>query len=175
MTLYLSLTLSLSSEKRCQLVTSMNILSKLTERVNCNFLIHIKFFLGEWLNSTQSLNEQSVPDDAIILIEKKFFVTDATLSTEDPLTLHLVYIQCRDSILAGKHPMTEEEALTFGALQCQILYGNYDPNKNKVLEYDQPTLTFSHLLDLTNLFLLSYTKPRKSMNVSSKNTKSLSV
>jgi talin len=112
----------------------MNIHLKSTEKVPLSLKTTFLIFSGEWLNSTQSLNEQGVPEDAVLLVEKKFFVTDATLSTEDPLTLHLVYIQCRDSILAGKHPMTEDEALSYGALQCQILYGNFDPSKNKVLE-----------------------------------------
>jgi hypothetical protein len=34
-------------------------------------------------------------------------------------------------IIAGQHPLTPDEALSFGALQCQIHYGNFDPEKHK--------------------------------------------
>ncbi len=34
--------------------------------------------------------------------------------------------------MADQHPLTLEEALAFAALQCQIHFGNYDPDKHKV-------------------------------------------
>ncbi len=34
-------------------------------------------------------------------------------------------------ILAGQHPLSVDEALSFAALQCQIHYGNFEPEKHK--------------------------------------------
>ena len=34
--------------------------------------------------------------------------------------------QCRDAILVGSHPINEEEAIRFAALQCQIGRGAYN-------------------------------------------------
>ena len=35
-------------------------------------------------------------------LAKKFFVSDANISRDDPVLLHLLYIQCRDDIASGK-------------------------------------------------------------------------
>ena len=67
-------------------------------------------------------------------LEKKFYVTDAAVSVEDPVSLHMVFIQCREAILQGKYPCNEEEAVQFASLGCQIIYGSFDPAKNRVLE-----------------------------------------
>lgn len=57
-------------------------------------------------------------------MKKKYFVTDATIDKDDPVQLHLVYIQSRDDVLTGKHPTTKDEAVQLAALQCQIDGGN---------------------------------------------------
>eukprot|EP01114_Cavostelium_apophysatum_P007404 TRINITY_DN194_c0_g1_i3.p1 TRINITY_DN194_c0_g1~~TRINITY_DN194_c0_g1_i3.p1 ORF type:complete len:2578 (-),score=946.84 TRINITY_DN194_c0_g1_i3:69-7802(-) len=85
----------------------------------------------EWLNTTLSLQEQGVGEDAMLLLRKKYFVTDGTVSIEDPVSLHLVFVESRDNILKGQYPCTQEEALMFAALQCQIQLGNYDPQNPK--------------------------------------------
>ena len=33
-------------------------------------------------------------------------------------------LQCRDDILASRHPTAKDEAINLAALQCQIDYGN---------------------------------------------------
>ena len=87
---------------------------------------------GEWLHPHLTLHEQGVSDDAVIVLKKKFFVSDANIDTENPLTLHYLYLQSLSQIMAGQHPLSPDEAFTFGALQCQIHYGNFDPEKHKV-------------------------------------------
>jgi talin len=58
------------------------------------------------LQGLQSLQEQGVGEDQLVLFKKKFFVEDANISREDPVQLHLVYVQSRDAIVSGAHPCT---------------------------------------------------------------------
>jgi len=83
-----------------------------------------------WLSPSQTLVEQGVPDDGILTLKKKFWVDDDRVDRSDPVQLHLVYVQGHESVVKGDHPVTRDEALAFGALQCQILYGNFDPAKH---------------------------------------------
>ncbi|KAM9956083.1 hypothetical protein ACTFIW_005939 [Dictyostelium discoideum] len=99
---------------------------------------------GEWINHAQPLHEQGVPDDAVVLLKKKFFVDDFNVNRDDPIQLHLVYVQSRDAIISGSHPCSYEEAVQFGALQCQIQLGNHNPNLHKpgylkIKEYFPPS------------------------------------
>lgn len=59
-----------------------------------------------WLNGLQSLQEQGVPEDEVVVFKKKFFVDDGNISRDDPVQLHLVYVQSRDAIVSGAHPCT---------------------------------------------------------------------
>lgn len=46
-----------------------------------------------WLNSKLSLHEQSVPDDAELVLKKKFHYTDGIIDRGDPVQLHLLYVE----------------------------------------------------------------------------------
>jgi hypothetical protein len=35
-------------------------------------------------------------------------------------------IKCRDAIINGSHPISEEEAIKFAAIQCQVKFGDYN-------------------------------------------------
>jgi talin len=59
-----------------------------------------------WLHGLQSLQEQGVTEDQLVVLKKKFFVEDANISRDDPVQLHLVYVQSRDAITSGAHPST---------------------------------------------------------------------
>ncbi len=50
---------------------------------------------GEWLHPQQTLHEQNVSNEAVIVLKKKFFVSDANIDTDNPLTLHYLYLQVR--------------------------------------------------------------------------------
>jgi len=52
-----------------------------------------KQFDDFWLNPQQALGEQGVPDDAVLLLVKKYFDDDKNLDTSDPSQLHLIYVQ----------------------------------------------------------------------------------
>lgn len=40
-------------------------------------------------------------------------------------------LQSRDAILDGTHPVTQEEAIQFAGIQCQIQFGDHIENKHK--------------------------------------------
>jgi hypothetical protein len=46
-----------------------------------------------WLSATQSLHEQGVNEEAMLCLKQKFFISPASVSLEDPVALHLVYIE----------------------------------------------------------------------------------
>jgi len=83
-----------------------------------------------WLNPRLSLHEQGVADEEVVSLKKKFYVDDDKVDRNDQVQLHLVYVQCSTGVANGDHPISPMEAAQFGALQCQILYGNYDPAKH---------------------------------------------
>jgi len=86
---------------------------------------------GDWLKHDMTLHEQVSTMEQAFMLKKKFFMTDATVSTDDPVQLHLVYCQSRDDILAGKHPVSQDEVAQFAALQAQIQIGNFNPEIHK--------------------------------------------
>lgn len=55
--------------------------------------------LEAWLQATQCLAEQGVTDEQMVLLQKKYFVDDANISRDDPVQLHLVYVQVRKSFM----------------------------------------------------------------------------
>ncbi|EDV28944.1 uncharacterized protein TRIADDRAFT_19795, partial [Trichoplax adhaerens] len=84
-----------------------------------------------WLAHEKTLREQGVDESQTLVLRRRFFFADSNVSTLDPVQLNLLYVQTRDDIIKGTHPVTFEEACTFGGLQCQIQIGNHDPSKHK--------------------------------------------
>ncbi|KAM9970706.1 hypothetical protein ACTFIR_002570 [Dictyostelium discoideum] len=85
---------------------------------------------GAWLNNTQILSEQGISENDITVLMKKFFFNDANIDRNDPVQLHLLFVQCRDGIIEGKYPTQREESLALSALQCQVQLGDYNPTKH---------------------------------------------
>lgn len=84
-----------------------------------------------WLVNDKSLREQGIDETQVLLLRKKFFFSDQNVDRNDPVQLNLLYVQSRDAILNGTHPCTEEEACQFGAMQCQVQFGDHQPDKHK--------------------------------------------
>ncbi|VDM32021.1 unnamed protein product [Hydatigera taeniaeformis] len=82
-----------------------------------------------WLNPAQSLRQQGIDEKEILLLRRRYFFSDMNVDARDPVQLNLLYVQLKDAILNGTHPVTLEEAVTLAALQCQVELGNYSPNK----------------------------------------------
>eukprot|EP00002_Diphylleia_rotans_P006509 TRINITY_DN1586_c0_g2_i1.p1 TRINITY_DN1586_c0_g2~~TRINITY_DN1586_c0_g2_i1.p1 ORF type:complete len:1874 (-),score=553.08 TRINITY_DN1586_c0_g2_i1:211-5832(-) len=87
---------------------------------------------ADWLKPTTSLHEQGISSDAVLLMKKKFFFSDANIDASDPLELHLLYVQATKQILSEELRCSMEEAIKLAALQLQASYGNHNPNKHKV-------------------------------------------
>ena len=83
-----------------------------------------------WLLNTQTITEQGNSNEVMVL-KKRFYVTDSELDRNSPVQLHLAYIQGRESVVSGNHPVTKEEAAMFAALQAQVEYGIFNPQSHK--------------------------------------------
>ena len=60
-------------------------------------------------------------------MKKRYFCDDANVDRSDPVQLHLVYAQCRDS-LKTMPGLNEAEAAQLEALRLQAEVGTVDPN-----------------------------------------------
>jgi hypothetical protein len=85
------------------------------------------FANGRWLNARSSLAEQGVTDVTTVELKKRFFCHDSNVDRSDPVQLHLIYQQSRDSVLSGALPIRAEDAAALAASQLQVEVGNYDP------------------------------------------------
>ncbi|KAI0230740.1 Talin-1 [Lamellibrachia satsuma] len=84
-----------------------------------------------WLDHSKTLREQGVDLNETLLLRRKFFFSDQNVDARDPVQLNLLYVQTRDAICKGAHPVSQDEAVKFAGLQCQIQFGDYIPNKHK--------------------------------------------
>ena len=53
------------------------------------------------------------------------------LNLLDPVQLNLLFVQARDSILNGTHPVTLDKACELAGIQCQAQFGDYVEAKHK--------------------------------------------
>jgi len=83
-----------------------------------------------WLLSTRPLTEQGNTNETLVL-KKRFYVSDAQLDVNSPVQLHLAYIQGRECVVSGMHPVTKMEAVQFAGLQAQAQYGIFNPATHK--------------------------------------------
>ncbi|XP_060536716.1 talin-1 isoform X2 [Cylas formicarius] len=100
-----------------------------------------------WLDPSKTLREQGVDENETVLLRRKFFFSDQNIDSRDPVQLNLLYVQARDAILNGTHPITQDKACEFAGIQCQIQFGDYVESKHK-----------PGFLDLKEFLPQSYTK-----------------
>lgn len=100
-----------------------------------------------WLDPSKTLREQGIDENSTVLLRRKFFFSDQNIDSRDPVQLNLLYVQARDAILNGTHPITQEKACEFAGIQCQIQFGDYNESKHK-----------PGFLDLKEFLPQSYTK-----------------
>lgn len=77
----------------------------------------------DWLVPTKPIEEQGLKIDLVFLLKKKYFYSDANISLQDPMGLHLLFVQATDAIISGLHPIVAAEACSLAALQAQVLEG----------------------------------------------------
>ncbi|CAL8103548.1 unnamed protein product [Calicophoron daubneyi] len=85
----------------------------------------------DWLNPSQSLRQQGIDEKEILLLKRRYFFSDMNVDARDPVQLNLLYVQLKDAILKGTHPVSMEEAIQLAAMQCQVQFGDYVPEKFK--------------------------------------------
>jgi talin len=84
-----------------------------------------------WLDPAKTLREQGIDENETVLLRRKFFFSDQNIDSHDPVQLNLLYVQARDAIINGTHPITQEKACEFAGIQCQIQFGDHMENKHK--------------------------------------------
>ncbi|XP_030044269.1 LOW QUALITY PROTEIN: talin-2 [Microcaecilia unicolor] len=84
-----------------------------------------------WLDHSRTFREQGVDENETLLLRRKFFYSDQNVDSRDPVQLNLLYVQARDDILNGSHPVSFEKACEFGGIQAQIQFGPHIDNKHK--------------------------------------------
>uniref|UniRef100_A0A4W3I7V6 Talin 1 n=1 Tax=Callorhinchus milii TaxID=7868 RepID=A0A4W3I7V6_CALMI len=84
-----------------------------------------------WLDHGRTLREQGVDENETLLLRRKFFYSDQNVDSRDPVQLNLLYVQARDDILNGSHPVSFDKACDFAGYQSQIQFGPHNELKHK--------------------------------------------
>ncbi|XP_022596924.1 talin-2 [Seriola dumerili] len=84
-----------------------------------------------WLDHSRTFREQGVDENETLLLRRKFFYSDQNVDSRDPVQLNLLYVQARDDILNGSHPVSFDKACEFGGIQTQIQFGPHIEHKHK--------------------------------------------
>ncbi|CAF3470464.1 unnamed protein product [Rotaria socialis] len=84
-----------------------------------------------WLDHSKTLRQQDIHEQSTVILRRKYFCSDTNIDQRDPVQLNLLYVQCRNGIIDGTHPVTYDEAIQFAGLQCQIQFGDYQESKHK--------------------------------------------
>uniref|UniRef100_A0A914UKX2 Talin 1 n=1 Tax=Plectus sambesii TaxID=2011161 RepID=A0A914UKX2_9BILA len=84
-----------------------------------------------WVDHSKTLREQGIEDTETLLLRRKYFFSDTNVDSRDPVQLNLLYVQCRDGVINGLHPVSKEEAIHLAGLQCQIQFGDFIETRHK--------------------------------------------
>ena len=84
-----------------------------------------------WIDVGKTLREQGIDESETVLLRRKFFYSDQNIDSRDPVQLNLLYVQARDAILDGTHPVTQDKACEFAGIQVQIQFGDHNESKHK--------------------------------------------
>ncbi|KAI6179916.1 BMA-TLN-1, isoform b [Aphelenchoides besseyi] len=87
----------------------------------------------QWVDQSKTLREQQIDENEELTLRRKFFFSDTNVDTRDPVQLNLLYLQCRDGVLSGVHPVSRDTAIKLAALQCYIEYGPFQEGVQKQL------------------------------------------
>jgi len=84
-----------------------------------------------WVDPSKTLREQGIVENETLLLRRKFFFSDQNIDSRDPVQLNLLYVQARDAILDGTHPVTQDKACEFAGIQCHIQFGDHNESKHR--------------------------------------------
>ncbi|CAB1339185.1 unnamed protein product [Coregonus sp. 'balchen'] len=94
-------------------------------------LVTICSRIVNWLDHSRTFREQGVEETETLLLRRKFFYSDQNVDSRDPVQLNLLYVQARDDILNGSHPVSFDKACEFAGIQAQIQFGPHIEHKHK--------------------------------------------
>lgn len=77
----------------------------------------------KWLASNKTVLDCSVHENDTLLLRRRLFCNDTNIDTSNPVQLNLLYVQIRNDILIGKHPVPRDKAIELGGLQAKIEFG----------------------------------------------------
>ncbi|KAG7240881.1 hypothetical protein INR49_023455 [Caranx melampygus] len=100
-------------------------------KIVSDMLMTICARIVNWLDHGRTLREQGVEETEMLLLRRKFFYSDQNVDSRDPVQLNLLYVQARDDILNGSHPVSFDKACEFAGYQCQIQFGDHNESKHK--------------------------------------------
>ncbi|XP_028167577.1 talin-1 isoform X13 [Ostrinia furnacalis] len=83
-----------------------------------------------WVEPAKTLREQGIDVSETLLLRRKLFFSDRNVDSRDPVQLNLLYVQARDAVLDGTHPVTQDKACEFAGIQCQIQFGDHKEDKH---------------------------------------------
>lgn len=66
-----------------------------------------------WVEPSKTLREQGIDVTETLLLRRKLFFSDRNVDSRDPVQLNLLYVQARDAILDGMHPVTQDKGMFF--------------------------------------------------------------
>lgn len=84
-----------------------------------------------WVDHSKTLREQGIVESDILLLKRKYFISDANIDSRDPIQLNLLYQQAKEAILNGTHPVRMENACEFASLQVQVQFGDHRETVHK--------------------------------------------
>ncbi|XP_055338721.1 talin-1-like isoform X2 [Paramacrobiotus metropolitanus] len=85
-----------------------------------------------WLDHGLTFIDQGIGEGDIVLLKRRYFYSDQTVDVKDAVEHNLLFVQCRDAIVNGTHPITLAEAIVFASLQAQAEYGDFNDSKRAV-------------------------------------------
>lgn len=71
-----------------------------------------------WVDVGKTLREQGIDESETVLLRRKFFFSDQNIDSRDPVQLNLLYVQARDAILDGTHPVTQDRGTCVSFVWC---------------------------------------------------------
>ncbi|CAL8095916.1 unnamed protein product [Calicophoron daubneyi] len=84
-----------------------------------------------WLAPGKTLRQHGVEESDVLFLRRKYFFSDQNVDTRDPVQLNLLFVQLKEAILNGTHPISLDQAMDLAALQCQAEIGVFTPEKAK--------------------------------------------
>ncbi|CAL4151730.1 unnamed protein product, partial [Meganyctiphanes norvegica] len=87
---------------------------------------------SNWVDHSRTLQEQGIDETKVLLLRRKYFFSEQNIDHRDPVQLNLLYVQRRDAILSGTHPIAEMNSIELAGIQCQIKFGDHDDQKHKI-------------------------------------------